>query len=205
MAQEKWDKNQFKLDKIKKRVQEHLDKIRYEHTLGVMYTSAALAMRYQTEENEELLEKALVAGLLHDCAKCIPSEKKIKLCEKYNLKISEAERKNPGLLHAKLGAYIASVKYEITDKEILDAIEFHTTGRPEMTLLDKIVYIADFMEPNRKEAPNLAQVRKLAFENIDECLYVILRDSLVYLQTRQEVIDPMTEQTYEYYKEVLKK
>lgn len=191
---------QIKIDKMKKRVQNHLDKERYEHTLGVMYTSAALAMRYGAD-----LEKALVAGLLHDCAKCLPSIKKIKLCEKYNIEISESERRNPGLLHAKLGAYIAKSKYEIEDQEIIDAIAYHTTGRPNMTLLDKIVYIADYLEPNRCEAPNLSEVRALAFVDLEECLYVILRDSLAYLQTKSEVIDPMTENTYLYYKEVLNK
>lgn len=191
---------QTKIDKIKKSVQNHLDKERYEHTLGVMYTAAALAMRYQMD-----LEKALTAGLLHDCAKGLSSDKKIRLCEKYNLTISESERKNPGLLHAKLGAYMASSKYEIVDQEIIDAIAYHTTGRPNMTLLDKIIYIADYLEPNRSEAPNLNEVRKLVFVDLDECLYIILRDSLEYLKTKNEVIDPMTEQTYLYYKELLKK
>ena len=191
---------QQKFDKMKKRVQSHLDKERYEHTMGVMYTAAAMAMRYQVD-----IEKALTAGLLHDCAKCLSSDKKLKLCEKYEITISESEKKNPGLLHAKLGAYIAKTKYDIKDQEIVDAIAYHTTGRPEMTLLDKIVYIADYLEPNRNVAPNLEEARKLAFEDIDECLYLILRDSLAYLETKSEVIDPMTEQTYYYYKKELNK
>ncbi|MBQ8558949.1 MAG: bis(5'-nucleosyl)-tetraphosphatase (symmetrical) YqeK [Tyzzerella sp.] len=192
--------SQLKIDKMKKKVQNHLDKVRYEHTLGVMYTAGALAMRYQVD-----LEKALVAGLLHDCAKCLSTDKKLKLCEKYDLTVSASERKNPGLLHAKLGAYIAEKKYDIMDKEIIDAIAYHTTGRPGMTLLGKIVYIADYIEPNRNEAPNLDEVRRLAFVDIDKCLYVVLKDSLAYLKTRNEVIDPMTEETYLYYKEVLEK
>lgn len=192
--------SQVKIDKIKNRVRRHLDKERYEHTLGVMYIAAALAMRYEAD-----LEKALTAGLLHDCAKCLSSDKKIKLCEQYGLTITESERKNPGLLHAKLGAYMATSKYQVQDPIILDAIAYHTTGRPDMTLLDKIIYIADYIEPNRTEAPNLDQVRRLAFEDIDECLYVILKASLDYLKTKSEVIDPMTEQTYLYYKELLQK
>lgn len=191
---------QQKLDKMKKRVQDHLDKERYEHTMGVMYTAAAMAMCYQVD-----MEKALIAGLLHDCAKCLSSDKKLRLCEKYGIIISESERRNPGLLHAKLGAYIAKTKYDVEDQEIVDAIAYHTTGRPSMTLLDKIVYIADYLEPNRNMAPNLTEVRKLAFEDIDECLYLILKDSLAYLKTRNEVIDPMTEQTYYYYKKELNK
>ncbi len=189
-----------RINKIKKSVQRHLDKERYEHTLGVMYTAGALAMRYEVD-----LEKAMIAGVLHDCAKCLSSDKKIKLCEKYGLAVSESEAKNPGLLHAKLGAYIANAKYDIEDSFILDAITYHTTGRPAMTLLDKIIYIADYIEPNRTSAPNLNPVRKLAFEDIDECLYMILKDSLDYLKTKSEVVDPMTEQTYLYYKNLMQK
>jgi len=74
-----------------------------------------------------------------------------------------------------------------------------------MTLLDKIIYIADYIEPGRRELPNMADVRQLAFENIDECLYKILKDSLIYLSTKNMPIDPMTEQTYLYYKKILKK
>ena len=192
--------NQTRINKLKKRIKHHLDKERFEHTLGVMYTAGALAMRYEVD-----IEKAMIAGVLHDCAKCLSSDKKIKLCETYGLEISDSERKNPGLLHAKLGAYFANAKYDIDDAFILDAITYHTTGRPDMTLLDKILYIADYIEPNRALAPNLARVRKLAFEDIDECLYVILRDSLEYLKTKSEVIDPMTEQTYLYYREHLQK
>lgn len=192
--------SQTKLDKIRKKIQMHQDGARYEHTVGVMYTAGALAMRY-----EEDMEKALIAGLLHDCAKGYSSDKKIELCKKYHLPISNSEKKNPGLLHAKLGAYLAKEKYDIEDQEILDAITCHTTGRPNMTMLDKILYIADYIEPNRDQAPNLETLRHLAFVNLDECLYQILETSLLYLQSRDEVIDPMTEQTYLYYKELFKK
>ncbi len=187
--------NQSKIDKIKSKIKRRQEGPRFEHTVGVMYTAAALAMCYGAD-----MEKAYLAGLLHDCAKHYSGEKKLDLCKKYGLLISDAERDNPGLLHAKLGSYLAEHKYDIHDSEILDSITWHTTGRPEMTLLDKIVYIADYIEPNRDQAPNLPHFRQLAFEDIDECLYQILEASLAYLKTRNEVIDPMTEQTYLYYK-----
>ena len=175
------------IEKISKKLMKELDEDRYRHTQGVMYTSAALAMRYGAD-----LKKALLAGLLHDCAKCIPGHTKIK-------------RKNPSLLHAKLGAYLAKDKYDIEDEEILMAIRSHTTGRPEMSLLEKIVYIADYMEPGRKELPNMMDVRHLAFEDIDKCLYRILRDSLVYLKAQDMPIDQTTEKTYQYYNELYSK
>ena len=171
------------IEKISKKLMKELDEDRYRHTQGVMYTSAALSMRYGAD-----LKKALLAGLLHDCAKCIPGHTKIKMCEKYNLEISEIERKNPSLLHAKLGAYLAKDKYDIEDEEILMAIRSHTTGRP-----------------GRKELPNMMDVRHLAFEDIDKCLYRILRDSLVYLKAQDMPIDQTTEETYQYYNELYSK
>ncbi|MGN1166789.1 MAG: bis(5'-nucleosyl)-tetraphosphatase (symmetrical) YqeK [Lachnospiraceae bacterium] len=189
-----------KISKISKKLQKELDAERYQHTLGVMYTAASLAMCHG-----ENIESALLAGLLHDCAKCIPGHEKIKLCKKYKLEISPVEEKNPSLLHAKLGAYLAEKKYDITNQDILNAINSHTTGRPGMTLLEKIIYIADYMEPGRAELPNMADVRKMAFENIDDCLFRILKDSLVYLKSRDLPIDIMTEKTYNYYKQELGK
>lgn len=189
-----------KITKIRRKLMTELDTERYEHTLGVMYTAASMAMRY-----DEAVEKALLAGLLHDCAKCISGENKIKLCNKYHLSVSEVEKKNPSLLHAKLGAFLAAKKYHIKDKDVINAIASHTTGCPNMTLLDKIIYIADYIEPGRKELPNMAEVRKLAFTDINECLYRILEDSLVYLNSKNISVDPMTEKTYLYYKNKLNK
>ena len=183
------------IKRMQQKLKKHLDEDRYEHTLGVMYTAGALAMRYQ-----ENIRSALIAGLLHDCAKCIPTNKKFKMCSKYHLEVSETERSNPSLLHAKLGAYLAEKKYHVRDEAILSAITFHTTGKPAMSLLEKIVYVADYIEPGRRELPNMAEIRRLAFENIDECIYQILQDSLNYLNTRNITVDPMTEKTYLYFK-----
>lgn len=188
------------ITKIRRKLIAELDKERYEHTLGVMYTAASMAMCHGAD-----VEQALLAGLLHDCAKCIPGENKIKMCEKYHLNVSEVERENPSLLHAKLGAFLAAKKYHIEDKEIINAIASHTTGHPHMTLLEKIIYIADYIEPGRPELANMEEVRHLAFRNIDECLYRILEDSLEYLNRLSKPIDPMTEKTYNYYKAVLVK
>lgn len=189
-----------KIIEIQQKLQHELDEERYQHTLGVMYTSAALAMRHCCD-----IEQALLAGLLHDCAKCISNEEKIRICQTQGIPVSDVERANPSLLHAKLGAYLAKEQYQVTDSNVLNAISSHTTGRPEMTLLEKIVYIADYMEPGRRNLPNMEEVRFLAFQDIDACLLRILKDSLVYLKTRKMPIDPMTEQTYIYYNQTLGK
>ena len=96
------------LHKIKKQLSRALDDKRYEHTLGVAYTAAALAMRYNLD-----IKKAEIAGLLHDCAKCMDNEKKLSICEKHNIEITDAEKKNLFLLHAKVGAYVAQKKYHL--------------------------------------------------------------------------------------------
>ena len=179
---------------LKKDLKKEMDDSRFEHTLGVMYTCAALAMRYEYD-----LEKAMLAGLLHDCAKCMPNAKKLKMAEKHHLEISSLERKNPFMLHAKLGAFLAKKKYDLEDEEILNAIRWHTTGRPDMTLLDKIVYVSDYIEPRRDKAPNLPKIRQLAFMDLDQALIKILEDALGYLGDSAEHVDAMTKKTYDYY------
>ena len=140
--------------------------------------------------------------MLHDCAKCIPDEEKLQKCEKHHLPISDAERKNPSLLHAKLGAYYARQKYGITDEEILGAITWHTTGKPEMTLLEEIVFIADYIEPDRDRAPNLEEIRTLAFTDLKTAVGAVLAGTLAYVGKRQDALDETTVAAYEYYKRI---
>ncbi len=184
--------------KIRKSMEKKLDAKRFEHTLGVAYTACALAMCYDVDIN-----KAQTAGLLHDCAKCLSDEKRLEICEKHHIKMTEIEQRNPFLLHAKAGSYIAMKKFGVHDQDIINAILNHTTGRPGMSDLEKIIYIADYIEPGRKQAPNLKEVRKLAFENLDKALIKILEDTLSYLQESKNEIDPMTRETYNYYKGIL--
>jgi putative nucleotidyltransferase with HDIG domain len=163
----------FKLAKIKvKKVQ---SESRFSHTLGVIDTATSLAIQYGVD-----VEKAKWAALLHDCAKPFSTN----------------------LLHAKEGAILAKKEYSVDDPMILDAIAYHTTGRPKMTLLEKIIYVADYIEPNRNKAPNLEILRQVAFEDLNRCVCMIAEASLHYLKSSGESnIDPLTEQTYTYYKE----
>lgn len=186
----------MELQEIRKKLKKSLDKERYEHTKGVMYTACCLAMAY-----EYSMEKAMVAGLLHDCAKCISNEEKIRICEENDVIITSIERENPTLLHAKAGAVLAEEKYGITDPEILHAIQVHTTGAPNMTLLDKIIYVADYIEPRRDKAPHLDYLRRIAFTDINSCVAEILYDTLHFLKDRKGSFDPTTQITYEYYKQ----
>ena len=183
--------------KIQKKLSKYLDENRFHHTLGVMYTCAALAMAHDCP-----IADAQLAGLLHDCAKCIPNKKKLKMCGENRIPVTEFEKEHPFLLHAKLGAFVAKDKYGIRKKEILSAIAFHTTGKPDMSLLEKIVYIADYIEPGRDRAQNLPEIRKIAFQDLDECMYVILKDTLDYLEETPGEIDSATEDAFAYYKDL---
>lgn len=180
---------------IEKKLSKELDKKRFTHTIGVAYTAVSLAMAHQED-----LYDAYLAGLLHDNAKCIPADEKRKLCKKYDIQLNEAEEKNPDLLHAKLGAVLAKEKYHVEDRLILNAIRYHTTGKPGMTELEKIIYIADYIEPNRKMLPDLPKVRSVAFRDLNEAMVLILQGTLQYLKEKNASIDQLTQETYEYYK-----
>ena len=190
------------LAKLRKEMEQTLERKRYEHTLGVAYTAANLAMIHGVD-----VEKALTAGMLHDCAKCMSHHKQLSLCRKNKIVLSEIETENHSpLLHAKAGSCLARKKYGITDEEILQAISYHTTGRPHMSPLEKIIYIADYIEPGRERAKrsyadvqNLQEVRKMAYQDLDRTLCQILNDTLDYLSRKGGKIDSMTRDTYEYY------
>ncbi len=186
----------FTMDRLEMRekLKEKLAAKRFEHSLGVEYTAGTMAFMYGID-----YEKALIAGLLHDCAKYVSNDKKISKCEKRGIPISECEYKNPELLHAKLSAVYAKEKYGVTDEDILSAITYHTTGRPAMTTLEKIVYIADYIEPNRTELPEMDIIRQEAYSDLDQCLLHILHNSVHYLCKKGAAVDPITNKTYEYY------
>lgn len=181
-------------EKMIARLKSKINDRRFEHSLGVEYTAACMAMVHGAD-----IEKARVAGLLHDCAKCLPTKEKLEKARKHKLAVSKFEESNPDMLHGKLGAYYAKSRYEVDDPEILDAITYHTTGRPNMTLLDKIIFVADYIEPNRKELKDMDIIRKEAFIDLDKCVIHILKNTLDYLNNSTNEMDFMTQLTYNYY------
>ena len=182
------------------RLRKELDFKRYEHTCGVAYTSAALAMRWDADVN-----KSYLAGLLHDCAKGMSDDDRLDICKKKGIYVSEVEHDNPSLLHAKVGAYLAKTVYEIDDEDILSAITYHTTGRAEMTLLEKIVFSADYLEPNRNHDPELPMIRRMAFTDLDEAILKIYENTMRHLKNSTKVLDPTTEEAYRYYQEYVRR
>ena len=188
------------MKKIKKYLKKHLTKERYHHTIGVAYTAMSMAMKYNPQpDNNEFMVKAEIAGLLHDCAKCMDNDKKIRICDKNQISYSKIEAENPYLLHGKVGAYIARKEFNILDEDILNAITWHTTGRPDMSLLEKIIFVADYIEPSRRPIPELNLIRQLAFTDIDQAVIKILENTLKYLNEKGNPIDDMTQKTYDSY------
>lgn len=189
-------------DNLRKKVKKALkpDKARYWHSIGVANTCACLAMRYNLD-----VQDAYVAGLLHDCAKCFSDDELLALCSDNNITISEYEQKSPYLLHGKLGAYYAGTIYGVENKDIQNAILYHTTGKADMSLLEEIVFIADYIEPFRNRADNLEIVRNKAFIDIKEAVYIVARDTIEYLKESNRTIEPHTIETYHFYKQLFEK
>ncbi|MDO5293717.1 MAG: bis(5'-nucleosyl)-tetraphosphatase (symmetrical) YqeK [bacterium] len=170
---------------------------RYEHTIGVAYTAANMAMRYGED-----VKRAFLAGVLHDNAKNVSDDELLEFCEKNKIEVREIERTSKYLLHAKVGAYHVKNTFHIEDPEIASAVCYHTTGKPNMTLLEKIIFTADYIEPNRREIPGLAEVREMVYKDLDQTVYLIAKNTLHYLRSNKNDanIDPLTLETYEYYK-----
>lgn len=155
-------------EEIYQKVEETLSEKRFYHSKCVMQRCVELAEIYG-----ENIEKAKLAGILHDIAKEIPKENRIEVAKKYGVELDEIELNSKGLIHAKLGAKICEVDFGI-EKSICDAIACHTTGKENMTLLEKILYIADAIGIDRNY-DNTEELKKLAFSDLDKSIQTLLK------------------------------
>jgi len=178
-------------------VKQHLPAGRFLHTLGVADTAQSLAKKYGADT-----ERVKIAALLHDIAKPLTVDEILCVCRDGGDPVTDEELSSEKVLHARAGAILARDEFHITDREILDAIRYHTTGRPGMSLIEKIIFIADFIEPGRSKAPNLDRIRKEAGIDLNRAVCMIARDTLQYLRESGVHIDKRTEETYEYYRSV---
>lgn len=185
----------MEVQQIEEKLKTALKPSRYRHTLGVAYTASCMAMVFGVD-----VHKAYRAGLLHDCAKGFSMEEQRALCKRYNISLEGTLTKSPQLMHQEIAPFLASDEYKEQDSEVLSAIACHTTGKIGMTPLEQIVFIADYMEPNRKMIPGLSKVRKLAFEDLDKCTKTILKNTIEYLTECGQEIDERTVETYKYYR-----
>lgn len=183
------------LEQMRDNMKVRLSKSRYLHSTGVEEVACDLAVIFGYDE-----EKASIAGILHDCARNLTDPELLKQCEVFHLQVSEIEHECPFLLHAKVGAAYAKEEFGVEDEEIISAIIYHTTGRPAMTLLEKIIFTADYIEPYRKPLPRIESIRDAAYSNLDLGVMMILENTLDYLNSSGAEIDTLTVDTYEYYK-----
>jgi len=185
---------------IRKKLQKILKPERYEHSLSVSFTCACLAMRYGVD-----LYKAELAGLIHDCAKQFSDKELLKACAKDDVEITEDMRKAPQVIHSIYGAVYARKSFGVQDPEILSAVYYHTLGKPDMSLLEAIVFTADYIEARRYKAERLPEIRQLAFIDLDRAVYEINHDTITYLEESGGYICKDSYDTYQFYRELMKK
>lgn len=178
--------------KILEWLKNNLNEKRYIHTLGTADCAKELAKQFKLNQ-----DKAYLAGLLHDCAKCFPNEKLLDIIHKH-LDVEECEMLNYKTLHAPVSAYIAETEFKITDKEILSAIRWHTLGKLDMTDFEKIVFIADKIEPNTRDKEYSAKIRDLLSEEngLNKALLKCYKETIKSLVKRDLKICLLTIKIY---------
>lgn len=164
---------------------------RHAHILGVEEEAVKLARRWGANETD-----ARRSGILHDCTKYWSREEHLACCEKYGMELDLLERENEKLLHAKTGSLMARYLFE-ENEAVCDAILWHTTGKADMSLLEKIVYIADYMEPNRA-FDGVEALRGLAYEDLDRAVALGLQMSIQDLKDRGRVVHKDTQEALDW-------
>lgn len=182
------------INEMKEYLKENLKPSRYEHTLGVAETAKKLAKLNNVDE-----KKAEVAGLSHDVAKNLSKEEMLKIIKENNIKLSLVEENNMNLWHSIIAPIVAKGKLNIDDEEILESLRWHTTGKENMSKLEKIIYIADMIEPSRS-FEGLEEIRKATFENLDKGVYVGLTHSIRFLVDKDLLLDENTIKARNYLK-----
>lgn len=173
-------------------LKENLNEERYIHSLGTAECAGELAKKFHLD-----CEKAYIAGLLHDCAKCFPKEKLLEIIHS-NIDVEESEMLNYKTLHAPVSAYYAENFFGVTDKEILSAIRWHTLGKLDMTDFEKIIFLADKIEPNTRDKEYSAIIRNyLSEENgINKALLKCYKETIKSLVKRDLKICLLTIEIY---------
>lgn len=173
------------------RVKEQLTEHRYQHTIGVMETAIHLAKQYGVDQ-----KKAELAAIFHDYAKFRPKDEMKQIILEQNMPKDLLEYHSE-LWHAPVGAYLVEKEVGIKDSEILDAIKYHTSGRENMTMLEKLVYLADYIEPGR-HFPGVDEVRELAKKDLDLALIKSMQNTIIFLMKKNQPIYPETFKAYNY-------
>ena len=182
----------MKREKIMYKLKKELDAQRYTHTLGVEETARQMALLFGEDPH-----KAAQAGLLHDCAKCMTLSQMVKAAK--GVPLDPMMKESKALMHAVAGMCVAKNVYGVDDPDVLSAIRWHTTGRAGMTRLEKIIYLADMIEPHRKPYPGLEELREACLTDLDEALLMALRMSLDHVRQQGKTLHPDTMAALAYY------
>ena len=161
------------------------------YVLGCRDTAAELARVWGANETD-----AARAGLLHDITKALDGPLQLTLCREYGKVLDEFSENNPKTLHALTGSMVAERIFG-ENEAVVAAIESHTTGKPAMNTLEKIIYVADYMEPNR-DFPGVEELRRLAYTDLDGALKLGLEMTLAMLREQKRQISPASSQALEY-------
>ena len=175
--------NNMEITYIYNYLKENLKPKRYIHTLGVVSTAKELAKLNGVDE-----DKAELAALCHDVAKNLTPEELMNIIKKNNIELTMDEKKTPELWHEIVSDILAKEKFNIDDKEVLEAMRWHTTGRENMSTLDKIIYISDMIEPSRTY-DGVEEIRQKVLENLDEGVLMGMDHTIKYLLSREQLID----------------
>jgi predicted HD superfamily hydrolase involved in NAD metabolism len=167
-------------------LKESLKPNRYIHSVNTMKVAIQLAEHYGEDK-----DIAAVAGLLHDCAKNLNDDETLKYCNDNGIELNEIEKHQLFLMHGEVGAIIAKEKYGVENEIILNAIRYHTTGYSKMNMMDKIVYLADYIEPGRTHC-SAEDVRKLVYEDIDKALICAFNNVIKFVIMQNGLIHPFT-------------
>lgn len=159
---------------------------RFKHSLGVREAAAQLALHYRVDP-----APLRIAALVHDSTREMPAPLAISLAKEMGLRLRKADLMAPVLLHGRLAAALVQKDFGITDERVLSAVRRHTAGHPQMSLPDKLFFLADHIEPGRSH-PHVAGLRELAFRNVDQAMLVAIRRTEEYLSEIGGVIDPDT-------------
>lgn len=182
------------MEELEQAVISLLNPNRVKHTLGCRDTAAELAILWGADPVD-----AARAGMLHDVTKALDGPLQLTLCSQYGILLNEFFQKNPKTLHALTGSLVAERIFG-ENKAVVDAICSHTTGKAGMNTLEKIIYIADYMEPNR-DFPGVDTLRSLAHTDLDKALQLGLEMTLEVLKTQGREISPESRQALQYLKE----
>jgi predicted HD superfamily hydrolase involved in NAD metabolism len=181
--------NLFKDDKVlynrvimEKRLSGLLSARRMAHSAAVSDQAVILAKRYGAD-----VQKAAIAGLLHDCARDIGYQESLIKAKEFGIILDNVTKKSPKIIHAVIGPCIARQLFGIDDIEILDAIRYHTTGRENMSLLEKVVFLADYIEPGR-DFSGVDKIRTTAVQNLDRAILEAIDGIIIHLIERKELI-----------------